>query len=834
IDARTAELHEQLERLEKRIAQFEEERRGHLSERDEASTRRGTAEADVSRLENELARHDEAVAALGERQARLTGELAELRHGRAGVESRLHLLQEMHEAREGLGDAVKQVLDDREAFPGVIGLLGDAIDTDREHATIVEAALGANLQLLLVENAEAVARLQPLFEERTSGVCLITADWDERPVPLAAGVSPCMARPVLSFIRADHTAAGALRRLLGRTLVVDDLETALLHRNGPYGDHRFVTRSGAVVEPDGRIRTGASPSATGDGWLSRRVEISELTSRLEQTDGRIHSMQQSLNQLLSDSAAAEERSSEVETDLHAARHVVVDAQYRIERLDNELQRLQREEGSVSAERQELDERRERLSVERTAFSEQLRQLASELETHTAAAERSEQALVAVRAESDRAQESLSAARILLSQVSEQLEASKRELRHLERAAEEAGRQRTLCTEQLHRRLSQIEQGEATIADAEREAAEADAAAETLDAQGKAPETDVADLCVRLTAAAERLDAARNEARRLDRDYQAVEISRREVEVKRETLEEHTLNDLELDLAMAYPPFREKREADLEAGEEPLDMEGADAEIDELRGQIKRLGHVNLDAIEEETLLEERNEDLIKSVRDIDEAHAQLTSLIKDLDARSRVRFEETFNAIRANFAGSTGMFRKLFGGGSADIMLLPDDEGKIDWLSSGIEIRAKPPGKEPRVISQLSGGEKTMTAVALLMAIFQSRPSPFCVLDEVDAALDDANVDRFCSIVQQFLDRSHFIMITHNKRTMSACDRLYGVTMQERGVSKRVAVRVEDVRSDGTISAAAIRDADAVEEAETSPEPPLVEVVARNGATVDA
>ncbi len=143
------------------------------------------------------------------------------------------------------------------------------------------------------------------------------------------------------------------------------------------------------------------------------------------------------------------------------------------------------------------------------------------------------------------------------------------------------------------------------------------------------------------------------------------------------------------------------------------------------------------------------------------------------------------------------MFRQLFGGGSADIIMLPDEEGNIDLLEAGIEIKAKPPGKQPRVISQLSGGEQAMTAVALLLSIFKAKPSPFCVLDEVDAALDEANTHRFARSIHHFLDNSHFIVITHHKRTMMECNKLYGVTMQERGVSKHVAVSIDEVNNDG-------------------------------------
>ena len=224
-----------------------------------------------------------------------------------------------------------------------------------------------------------------------------------------------------------------------------------------------------------------------------------------------------------------------------------------------------------------------------------------------------------------------------------------------------------------------------------------------------------------------------------------------------------------------------------------------AEIDELKGRIARLGTVNVDAIAEEEQLAGRQDELADQVKDIEDAERQLRELIDKINADSRTRFEQTFNEVRANFAGPDGMFRKLFGGGRADLFLEPDEQGNVDVLESGISITAKPPGKEPRALTQLSGGEKTMTAVALLMAIFKTRPSPYAILDEVDAALDEANVERFTKVIHSFLDHSHFIVITHHKRTMQACDLLYGITMQERGVSTRVAVNFDQVGADGRI-----------------------------------
>jgi chromosome segregation protein len=205
------------------------------------------------------------------------------------------------------------------------------------------------------------------------------------------------------------------------------------------------------------------------------------------------------------------------------------------------------------------------------------------------------------------------------------------------------------------------------------------------------------------------------------------------------------------------------------------------------------------------------------VTDLTCSKKQLEDLIEEINRESSTRFEATFNAVREHFQG---MFRKLFGGGKADVFLetsvddgadqqpvigpdgqtvLPIVKRTIDPLEAGIEIMAHPPGKKPATISQLSGGEKTMTCIALLMSIFKSKPSPFCILDEVDAALDEANNQRFNLIVQEFLEQSQFIVITHSKRTMQIADVLYGVTMQEQGVSKRVAVKFDQVDNTGRI-----------------------------------
>jgi chromosome segregation protein len=252
----------------------------------------------------------------------------------------------------------------------------------------------------------------------------------------------------------------------------------------------------------------------------------------------------------------------------------------------------------------------------------------------------------------------------------------------------------------------------------------------------------------------------------------------EVEVRIEGLITRTAEELNLDLPASFAQYTH---------DETRDWEGVRLEIADLRGKIERLGNVNLDAIAEQDELAKRDEFLAAQIEDIRSSQRQLSELIRRINAESRRRFEESFESVRANF---NELFRKLFGGGKADIILTNPE----DVLESGIEVLARPPGKEPGSIMLLSGGEKTMTALALLFSFFKARPSPFLMLDEVDAALDEANTERFVKLVREFLTISQFVIISHSKRTIAMADQIYGITMQEPGVSTKVSVRFEEAQ----------------------------------------
>jgi chromosome segregation protein len=307
---------------------------------------------------------------------------------------------------------------------------------------------------------------------------------------------------------------------------------------------------------------------------------------------------------------------------------------------------------------------------------------------------------------------------------------------------------------------------------------------------------------------EQAQASRNTWRAQQDEVVARELSVNDLRHRRDSICARLHEDYQLDLAALYeetrsirarntgegsagepavPPISDSCVSTSSAKDETANepAQAPEEEIEDLRRKLSRLGSVNLDALQELADLEARAGALHIQYDDLTSAQKALQEIIAKINIDSRKLFSDTFAAIRTHFQE---LFRKLFGGGMADIVL----EDENDVLESGIEVIARPPGKELRSISLMSGGEKTMTAVALLLAIFRSKPSPFCILDEVDAALDEANIGRFTSVLRDFLDHSQFIIITHSKRTMACADMLYGITMQESGISRRISVRFED------------------------------------------
>ncbi|GJQ29845.1 MAG: chromosome partition protein Smc [Phycisphaerae bacterium] len=857
-EAKRAEgLREHDQRLAERVARLADDMAGlrEVIAAGEIAARAGAetvvaSDARLRELEGQVGRLSEDRRERAERLGRLEQDVARL-------DARRAVLHEMIQTRAGFEEAVRRAMELRaegHGFAGVLAPLADLIETrgdlDGVAAGAVELALGADLQGLVVETTAAIPSHDELANLPGRVTFLpLSGVSGGGPVPtpdagLALGgveVHDPHGRVIAlrSLVRpregdaADPRLMDLLDRLLGRTYLVENLDAALLLSAGPLAGAyaRFVTRDGLVMDPQGRVSAGR-PTTTGDrtiGLLGRRAELDTLTGQVAGLSSVLHDERALLAGLDTDAAGLSDQVAAARGTLAQVQRAAMSEQNKVERLGADLARLEREHTGLTLEAAQARERLGTLEQDLESLrarADRLGRLHTDEQTALASIE---DEVRAIQARADAALEQMSAEKVEVARLGDEAGAARRELSRLELVRDEAQRHaRDLhghvqhLEERLIEHRAGIEQSVAAARAAETRGEEAiRELGERRTALGDL-ERACEDLGTQLTASRQRFQV-------VERDWHSLEVSRREVEVKRENLQARALEEIGIDLVAEYPEYRGVMS---DGTVTRIDTNEAARNIDVLREAVKKLGNVNLDALEEETTLESQNERLVQQVADLDDARDQLERLIEDLNAVSKARFGEVFEKIREHFAGETGMFRRLFGGGRAEVRLMslvkevegPDgsiqkvETGETDLLESGIEVVAKPPGKEPRSISQLSGGEKTLTAVALLMSIFRSKPSCFCVLDEVDAALDEGNVSRFTQAVRDFTDLSHFIVITHNKRTMQAADRLYGVTMQERGVSTRVSVRFDEVGKDGQV----LHDKDTPHK--HHPEPPIVEV----------
>ncbi|MBX3316748.1 MAG: chromosome segregation protein SMC [Phycisphaeraceae bacterium] len=811
---RIESLAEQLNRLESKAVAAGAEHDSVASASLDVSRAADSRAARVAEIESALKAQDQAAQALSADRRDLATRVSELEQRSLRLDGRRATLREMVDSREGFADAVKDVLERKATglgFATVIAPLAELVETDVAHAAAVEAALGQLLQGLVIESVVAAPSSEELasLRGRVTFLPLSALPVPEPALLDLASLEPRVTRlrDVIAPSREIPMIGNLLDRLLATTYLVPSIDAAMLLATGPFSSVptvRFVTLDGTIVEPDGRITAGPV-AAVAEGLLQRQTELTAIEAQAATVAVELDAERASLHGLDAEVAAHAARRNELAAS-HAneSRHLVAD-RARFERLNADAERLSRERKSLEEEIAQIRARDARARQEKDELSAKAEALARLHTEQTEAAEAAEREAARVRLSADASSEQLTSAKVDAGRLSEQLGSARREVSRLSLERDNAERQHRNLLQHLEQARARIGEHEQSIADADRQIAESSSHAISMRKEADAANELITRVNATVQEHAGELAEARQRLGVFERDWNSLEISRRELEVKRENLEERTQEDLAIDLGREYPEYRQMMsEGDVRRIDQPESI----AAIEILRQEIKKLGNVNLDAIDEETQLEGQNENLVRQVADLDLASQRLSELIERLNLVSKEQFGAIFSAIQEHFGSQDGMFRRLFGGGRAEVRLMPlikeingekvvTDE--IDLLESGIEVVAKPPGKEPRTIDQLSGGEKTLTAVALLMSIFRSKPSCFCVLDEVDAALDEGNVARYCAMIRQFTDRSRFIVITHNKKTMQAADQLYGVTMQERGVSTRVKVRFDQVGAHGEL-----------------------------------
>jgi len=725
----------------------------------------------------------------GERDQRQR-ELAELQKRHTAISERAAVLEGLEQRHEGLSPGVKEVLTaakhgEEAAFRHVRGLVADLFRVSVESAVLVEVALGEMAQHVVARPGRELLEWLQAHPQRFSG--RVGFVWlRERPESEAGDEVnfdgwPGVLGRADRFVETEPEYEPLLKRLLGRTWFVEKLSHALTLAQTPQHVCHFVTLAGELLTADGTLCVG--PRHAASGLISRRSELRALRGRLAGLETEVQQAESAILRVQQQLAEAEDGLRQAEADHRQAVETLARHDRKLVAAEERKSQLDQRRMALTTEWRDAEGRLDRVE----AALRDARQQLQALEADAAQREREliHRAEELARCETEWANRGREAteAKIELAKSEERLANLRARLRQFEESQGERQRALAESDEQLALCRRRVEESQRKILRAEAEIAEwylhKEASASRTANLVRQREDNLAERS-QLSVAAQR---ARAKARKLEEKLHAKELAANQVRLERDTLAERFREDYGITLAeLEQDPDQEQ----------PCQREEVQREIDELRQKINSLGNVNLEALEELNQLESRYTTLSSQHKDLSDAKNSLQRIIERINADSRRLFAETLETVRGHFVT---LFRDLFGGGHADIVL---EEGG-DMLESGIEIVARPPGKEPRSISLLSGGEKTLTCVALLLAIFRSRPSPFCVLDEVDAALDEANIDRFSKVLRDFLSCTQFIIITHSKKTMTCATTIYGVTMQESGVSKQVSVRFEDISENGEI-----------------------------------
>lgn len=779
--AQLAAIDQAIERDETRLAEHREEL-GKLN-KDEGGLveELSSAQAEVTDARNLLkAKETEA--------ADLQADLDALARRRAVAAERASVLDELERTSEGVNSGVKEILSRARVerlplFQSVIGLVADVIRVDVEYARLIEIALGDSAQLVLLETGELLQQVlerEVIFPGRVGLMDLETlaAAEHQEPVGLRAesGVLGC----ALDFVEVDDEFHAVASFLFHDIWFVDNARTAVELKQRYAGPLRFLTRDGEMLEADGRVYAG--PTTNVGGIISRRSELRALRSEVEKLQQAIEkkqTQQQAVQAAVSQQRAALE---ELVSQQQQASSVLTEHRLVRQRLESRVSEGAAELARRQEQHQAIDER---ITSDTQQFEAKEQELA---ETREAIAE--------LERSSESLKQELGELEASLSDTRGQITSLKVELARAEQQVEsfEASSQR--LKENLAERKAAIAEVQARIAQnkSKIEAQQLEilrASSEAAMAMLKLAESN--DVLANDRSARKALERAKSEhsgklvearqkQRSVDDQLHRKELAFTDLRHERGTLERRLRDDYGIEISEV--------ELDLETIELPGDRAAVDEEIADLRRKISNIGSVNMQALQELEDLQSRFEQLDGQLKDLTEAKESLEKIISKINVDSRRLFEETLETVRANFQV---MFRRVFGGGSADIVI---EEG-VDILEAGIDVIATPPGKNSLNISLLSGGERALTAVTLLLAIFQFRPSPFCILDEVDGPLDEANIGRFVDVLNGFLDWTRFVIVSHSKATMAAATTLHGVTMQESGISKRVSVRFDDVHETG-------------------------------------
>jgi|TARA_B100002003_G_scaffold177220_2_gene165109 chromosome segregation protein len=773
------QLEEESAKLREQLGQFSSDVE---SRRSTAQSHRGTVEERQQRL-----------VELQEHLAKLTVELNDLLRVQAEKRSRLNVLKQLQASNEGVSAGAQAAISESEA---ALGLLADQIRVPGEHVAAVEAALGRHLQLVITRQAtDAQSILASLNEGKKGRADIVALNLISGGAPPAidtAKLGEFGGVAALGQVGCDAAVQPLLDRLLGRLVIVPDLDAAMRGRER-HSDLDFVTSAGELLSRHGVFSGGRGNGNTSASLLARKNEIAGLEKELEGLGGNVDELSCEKGDMQGEQTSLQAGLQQEQNELRQQEVSIASSEGELKALENSQRVLaQKIEGvtfeleSLAGQESEGSGKRDQLAAELVSLEEREVANSTLLGEVTGVVE-------GLRGRRDAANAELTEAKVGLASEEQLLASFRRQLEPLNVRIGELGQ---LVTQ----RRGDIEAAGNKKTQTEKEIADSTQRIGAVRVEREQSSGNIAGLLLQKAEADQKVEE-REEALRAVREELSSSQERRsklEVELAQnnmmaenlcERIQEKyqvVLQDVEPECLKVTGDEAGSLEVETVAdGGVETDWERVGEKVAELQDRIDRMGPVNLVAIEEYKEIEQRYAELTRHHDDLVQAKERLLEIIEKINTETTEMFRTTFEQIRENFRD---LFTEVFEGGKADLVLVDEE----DVLNSGIEIVARPPGKKLQSITLLSGGEQTMTAVSLLFSIYQVSPSPFCLLDELDAPLDESNINRFIRVLKRFLDQSQFLIITHNKRTISMADTLYGVTMQEQGVSKIVSVKFQE------------------------------------------
>ncbi|MCA8912413.1 MAG: hypothetical protein KDB82_11965, partial [Planctomycetes bacterium] len=779
LDAEMRSARRRLESLGARRNEVERELGDVGTRLNAAKTAREQDEAALLAVRNELADVEKKLGPVAEtaNDSRQRKHALELKRG-AKLE-RKAMLESMAAMREGLDDNARALLEDpkrRESF-GIKGVFADALRIDLGFAAALERVLKDLGTAIIVDKLEHAHDLFDWLAGRGSCNLTILAQSEFKApdkFPQFPGGKGVIG-PLLDEVRVDDGFRPLAEALVGDVLLVADRTVARkLMTKGAQG-FRIVTPTGEMFSLPGSFALAGGEANT--GLITQQSEIERLEHDLGVLDSEIEETASKLADALRDQDKLNAAASELRAKIYDASMEAAGKRVQLDSLAREHKRLSDEQAVLAAEVAQYEGQLETDLARHTELTEQV---AEAEETK----QKCEHELSRLADEVGQRRETLSEARSALTEARVSEASRKTELNQAEESLKGIDSALTRYADEIARSAGEVEAHAKEIRTLEHQAgssveveAELEREKIELDERRNSGGGMLNERRGEVETARKHVDELKEKLYEERESVQQARIDENTLFMKMDAIRRRLAENFSADIDTLY------RDYDPETRQ--IDEAAARLELQTVDEQLQRLGNVNMEAMDELKDAEERNTFYTRQEQDLLKARRTLSDAIARIETETRRMFLSTFEAVRSNFQR---LFRRLFGGGSADILLTNPEEP----LASGVEIIAKPPGKEALPIAMRSGGERAMISVAMMFAIYETNPAPYAILDEVDAPLDEANVDRFCSVIEEYAKYSQFVIITHHKKTMAACDTLYGVTMQEPGTSTKVSV---DLRS---------------------------------------